>query len=105
MLRSRSRRNGLSYHARTAFAVAKAPVAPDIGAMEMDLPLTAILAVVCGLFAAGSGYMGAKMPDPKRGPRMVPWRFLMLIAVLGAMLLVVHLLTLLGLKHDQPMRF
>jgi hypothetical protein len=36
---------------------------------------------------------------------MVPWRFLMLVAVLAAMLLVVHLLTLLGLKHDQPMRF
>jgi hypothetical protein len=73
--------------------------------MEMDLPLTAILAVVCGLFAAGSGYMGARMPDPRRGPRMVPWRFLMLVAVLAAMLLVVHLLTLLGLKHDQPLRF
>jgi len=73
--------------------------------MEMDLPLTAILALVCGLFAAGSGYMGAKMPDPRRGPRMLPWRFFMLVAVLTAMLLVVHLLTLLGLKHDQPMRF
>ena len=73
--------------------------------MELDLPLTAILAVVCALFAAGSGYMGAKMPDPKRGPRMVPWRFLMLLAGLMTMLLVVHLLTLLGLKRDQPMRF
>ena len=71
----------------------------------MDLPITAILAVVCGLFAAGCGYMGAKAPDPRRGPRMVPWRFLMLIGVLATMLLVVHLLTLLGLKHDQPMRF
>ena len=71
----------------------------------MDLPLTAILTVVCGLFAAGSGYMGAKAPDPRRGPRMVPWRFLMLIGVLATMLLVVHLLTLLGLKRDQPMRF
>ena len=73
--------------------------------MELDLPLTAILAVVCALFAAGSGYMGAKMPDPKRGPRMLPWRFLMLLAGLMAMLLVVHLLTLLGLKRDQPLRF
>ena len=42
---------------------------------------------------------------PKRGPRMVPWRFLMLLGGLMAMLLVVHLLTLLGLKRDQPMRF
>lgn len=73
--------------------------------MELDLPLTAILAVVSALFAAGSGYMGARMPDPKRGPRMVPWRFLMLLGALLAMMLVVHLLTLLGLKHDQPMRF
>ncbi len=73
--------------------------------MELDLPLTAILAVVCLLIAAGSGYMGAKMPDPKRGPRMVPWRFVMLLAVLAVLVLAVHLLTLLGLKHDQPMRF
>ncbi len=73
--------------------------------MEMDLPLTAILAAVCALFAAGSGYMGAKMPDPKRGPRMVPWRFLMLLAVVATLLLITHLLTLAGLKHDQPLRF
>ena len=71
----------------------------------MDLPLTAILTIVFALFAAGSGYMGARMPDPRRGPRMLPWRFLMLLGVLAVLLLMVHLLTLLGLKHDQPMRF
>jgi len=71
----------------------------------MDLPLTAILTIVFALVAAGSGYMGARMPDPRRGPRMVPWRFLMLVAVLVVLLLVTHLLTLLGLKRDQPMRF
>ena len=110
MLRSRSRRNGSSARLYTGFAVAKIAIvkivgAPDIGAMAMDTPLTAILTVVCLLCAAGSGYMGAKMPDPRRGPRMVPWRFLMLIAVLVGLMLIVHLLTLLGLKHDQPMRF
>ena len=73
--------------------------------MEMSLPLTAILAAVCALFAAGSGYMGGRAPDPRRGPRMLPWRFFMLLAVVATMLLAVHLLTLLGLKHDQPMRF
>ncbi len=71
----------------------------------MDLPLTAILTIVFALFAAGSGYMGARAPDPRRGPRMLPWRFMMLLGVLAVMLLAVHLLTLLGLKHDQPMRF
>ena len=73
--------------------------------MTLDLPLTAILSLVFALFAAGSGYMGAKMPDPKKGPRMLPWRFLMLLGVLATVLMIVHLLTLLGLKHDQPMRF
>ena len=73
--------------------------------MAMDLPLTAILTIVFALVAAGSGYMGARMPDPRRGPRMVPWRFLMLICVLICVMLIVHLLTLLGLKQDQPMRF
>ena len=105
MVRSRTRRNRLTAPVCRVFAVAKAPGPPDIGAMELNLPLTAILAVVSALFATGSGYMGAKMPDPKRGPRMLPWRFFMLLGALAAMLLVVHLLTLLGLKHDQPMRF
>jgi len=73
--------------------------------MDLDLPLTAILTLVFALFAAVSGYMGAKMPDPKRGPRMVPWRFLMLVGVVAVMFLAAHVLTLLGLKHDQPMRF
>jgi hypothetical protein len=73
--------------------------------MELDLPLTAILALVFALFAAVSGYMGARMPDPKRGPRMLPWRFMMLLATLMTLMLIVHLLTLLGLKRDQPLRF
>lgn len=62
----------------------------------MDLRLTLyILAgfVVFGLFA---GWRGARPPNPHKGPRMMPWRFLMLLAAAGAILLLVHVINLLG---------
>jgi hypothetical protein len=95
---------------RQGGARSKTPIAhndafTDIGAMDLDLTLTAILGVVCALAAAGCGYMGARAPDPRRGPRMLPWRFMMLVLALVTLLLASHLLNLLGLKHDQPLRF
>ncbi len=77
----------------------------NIAAMDLSLIPTAILCAVCALFAAGCGYMGARAPDPKRGPRMVPWRFLMLLFVLVVLIMAVHMLTLLGLKQDQPLHY
>ena len=51
--------------------------------MELTLPLTVILTIVCGLFAALFGYMGARPMNLHKGPRMVPWTFLMLLAFTG----------------------
>ncbi len=36
---------------------------------------------------------------------MLPWRFLMLLFFTLSLFLLVHLLTLLGLKQDQPLRY
>jgi hypothetical protein len=63
----------------------------------MSLVATCIaLAVVIG-FAAFSGWRGSRPPDLIRGPRMAPWRFLMLIGITVAIFLLIHLINLAGL--------
>jgi len=69
--------------------------------MEFDLVPTVILAVVASALAVFCGYMGQRPMNPKKGPRMVPWRFLMLLLVVGAVMLVVHVLNLLGFTTGQ----
>ena len=64
---------------------------------QMDFPLT--LAISAGLLAlaVGSGWMGARPPNPHRGPRMVPWRFIMLLSAAGLLGALTWLAGLLGL--------
>jgi hypothetical protein len=38
-----------------------------------------------------AGWRGARPPDLSRGPRMIPWRFLMVTAAALASLLLIHL--------------
>jgi hypothetical protein len=42
---------------------------------------TALLAL-----AAFAGWRGARPPDPHKGARMVPWRFVMVLAAAGALI-------------------
>ncbi len=44
------------------------------------------------------GWRGARPPDLIRGPRLVPWRFLMLLAAAWTLLMLVHLVNLGGLQ-------
>lgn len=60
----------------------------------MSLELTLILLVASAVVGGFSGWRGALMPDLRRGPRMVPWRFIMLLCAALAMLLIVHLVSL-----------
>lgn len=54
--------------------------------MSMSTSLELGLAfAVLGLFA---GWRGARPPNPLRGPRMIPWRFIMLLCAAGALILV-----------------
>ena len=67
----------------------------------MDLRLTLILLagfVAFGLFA---GWRGARPPNPHRGPRLMPWRFLMLLAAALALLMLVHVVNLLGVTTGR----
>jgi len=65
----------------------------------MDLTTTLILLVAAITATAVCGWRGARPPDPIRGPRMAPWRFLMILAAALTMLLLIHLATLLGAER------
>jgi len=67
-------------------------------ASQMDMTLT--LEIAAGLLALAifAGWRGARPPNPHKGPRLMPWRFLMLAAAACLLPLLVHLATLLGLR-------
>ncbi|WP_245158163.1 MULTISPECIES: hypothetical protein [unclassified Brevundimonas] len=52
--------------------------------------MTFALLIAALALAGFSGWRGAREPDPLRGPRLVPWRFLMLLSAALALLLLIH---------------
>lgn len=67
------------------------------------MPLNATLiilvaAVAIGLFCA---WRGAQPPDLMRGPRMIPYRFIMVMAAAFALVAVVHLFNLAGFETGR----
>lgn len=67
----------------------------------MDLITT--LAVGLGLLAlaAFAGWRGARAPDLNRGPRMMPWRAIMVTAAALLLVVIVHLVNLLGVHTGR----
>ena len=59
------------------------------------MPLIPTLIALAALIGFGlfAGWRGARPPDLIRGPRLVPWRFLMIAAAV-ALALIVHLVRL-----------
>lgn len=68
----------------------------------MDKSLTFILLVASVAFAVFAGWRGARPSEPSRGVRMIPWRFLMMLAGAATFLLLIHLATLFG-KPQPPL--
>ncbi|MNV00685.1 hypothetical protein D3C71_908610 [compost metagenome] len=62
----------------------------------MSPSLTLILLAVSTAAAVFSGWRGARPPDLSKGPRMMPWRFIMLVAGALTFLLLIHLASVLG---------
>ena len=62
--------------------------------MSPSLTLTLLAAAIA--VAVFSGWRGARPPDLSKGPRMMPWRFIMLVAGALSFLLLIHLATVLG---------
>lgn len=65
----------------------------------MDLRLTLILLAASLALTVFAGWRGAQPPDLIKGPRMIPWRFLMILGAALAMLLLIHLATLGGMTR------
>ena len=63
-------------------------------ASQMDMTLAAGLAAALLALAVFAGWRGARPPDLRRGPRMIPWRPVMLVAATGALLLAGYMLQL-----------
>lgn len=69
---------------------------------RMDFPITLALAASFLAAAGFCGWRGARPPNPHKGPRLAPWRFMMLLATAGAIILLVHLVNLLGVSTGRP---
>jgi hypothetical protein len=67
----------------------------------MDWTWTGIALAFFAALAIGCGWMGARPPDPHRGPRLVPYRFLMLLGGAGVLLMLIHLASLAGLRPER----
>ena len=66
----------------------------------MSLSVTLILLGLALAVMVFTGWRGARPPpDPMKGPRMMPWRFLMIGAAAVALLLLIHLATLFGAER------
>lgn len=60
----------------------------------MTVPVTAALAGLFLLLAVLFGWRGARAARPHTEPRLVPWRFLMLLAFTAMVAMLVHLVSL-----------
>lgn len=77
---------------RTVFAIWSA----------MDLTLTLAFVAAFAAVAVFSGWRGARAPDLRRGPRLAPWRLIMVTSAAGLILMLVHLVNLLGVPTGRP---
>ena len=59
----------------------------------MDATLTLILLIASIAVGVFSGWRGARPADITRGPRMMPWRFIMLLAAALVFFLLIHLMS------------
>jgi hypothetical protein len=64
------------------------------------LPTLMITAVALA-FTVLFGWLGARPLDLRRGPRLVPWRFLMVLAATVVLVMVVHLVNLAGFETGR----
>jgi lysylphosphatidylglycerol synthetase-like protein (DUF2156 family) len=90
---------------KTARHLARDAIPRHMRRMELTLPLTVILTIVSGFFTALFGYMGTRPMNVHKGPRMVPWTFLMLLFFTATLFLIVHLLNLVGIQTKPPEQF
>ena len=47
-------------------------------------------AVGLAALAVFAGWRGARLPNPRRGPRLIPWRWIMLLSATAAIIAVMQ---------------
>jgi len=67
----------------------------------MTLTLSAVLCAALLALAAFAGWRGARPPNFAKGPRLAPWRFIMVTASALALFLLVHIVNLLGVTTGR----
>ena len=67
----------------------------------LTLSVTLLSALAGALLAAAFGWLGARPPDLQKGPRMAPYRFLMLLAGAWTLFMLVHAANLLGVTTGR----
>ena len=65
----------------------------------MSLTLTLALLAGAVALAVFAGWRGARPSQPHLGVRMVPWRFVMILAGAVVLVLLVHVAALLGMPQ------
>ncbi len=68
----------------------------------MDLRTTLALGASFAVLAAFAGWRGARPPNPMKGPRLIPWRPIMVFAAAAAVLLLVQAERSLGFGPGAP---
>jgi hypothetical protein len=67
--------------------------------MDWTTTLTGLVVATAGMLLFG--WLGARPPDPLRGPRLAPYRLMMLVAAAAALLFAAHLLALAGVSTGR----
>ncbi len=70
--------------------------------MDSELTLNVILLAGGALLTVLFGWLGARPMNILKGPRMMPWRFLMLLAAVFTLFWFTVLMHRLGLASDSP---
>ncbi len=67
----------------------------------LSIPVTLAATIALAAFALFCGWRGARPPDLVRGPRMIPWRILMVAGATGVLIFLVHLVNLMGVTTGR----
>ena len=67
----------------------------------LTVPVTLALIAILAALAVFCGWRGARPPDLMRGPRIIPWRLLMVAASTGVLIFTVHLVNLMGVTTGR----
>lgn len=65
----------------------------------MDLTATLAAAAAAVALTVFAGWRGARPWDPRKGVRMMPWRWIMVLSAAAVLVLLIHVGALLGMPQ------